>query len=288
MHVIWFDNCLMPVANYLKAGTTQLVLAMLEAGWCDPALLLDDPLAAGWQVSRDLTLDRPLRLAARGRTATAVEVQARFAEMAGELVASGELGDAVPGAEAIIAAWRETLEMAKRRDVGALARRVDWALKYLVLARQVGRRGLSWRSPEVQATGLRYASLDPEEGLFLQLARAGQVESMPSEEEIEQAADGPPEDTRAYLRAQLLRRHGDEVTDMDWDRVRFRSGGRSGGGVWMGLPDPARWGRAESDPVLARCRTARELAEAVGAPEWPEDRWRAWPARGRGALAWCE
>jgi len=290
MHVIWFDNNLMPAANYLKAGTTQLVLAMLEAGWCDPALLLDDPLAAGWQVSRDLTLSQPLRLAARGKTATAVEVQTRFAEAAGEMVASGELGDAVPGAAEIVKAWLESLEMARRRDVAALARRADWALKYLVLARQIGRRGLSWRSPEVQALSLRYASLDPEEGLFLQLARAGQVEGMPSEEEIDQAADNPPEDTRAYLRARLLRRHGDEVTDLDWDRVRFRSGGRYSAGVWLGLPDPARWGRAESDPVLERCRTARELAEAVGAPEWPEDRWLAWPAWGRGSLtpAWCE
>src|SRR5207302_5471751 len=87
MHIIFFDNTLAPVASYLKAGTTQLVLALLEAGWVDPTLLLDDPLAAAWQVGRDLTLARPLRLAGRGRQATAIEVQRRLAELAGEFIA---------------------------------------------------------------------------------------------------------------------------------------------------------------------------------------------------------
>src|SRR5262249_13124169 len=82
MHVIFCDNAPAPVANYLKAGTTQLVLAMLERGWVDPALALDDPLAASWEVSRDLTFARPLRLAGRGRFATAVEVQQALADQA--------------------------------------------------------------------------------------------------------------------------------------------------------------------------------------------------------------
>jgi hypothetical protein len=60
MHIIYFDNVLSPVANFLKAGTTQLVLALAEAGWADPALLLNDPLAACQEVSRDLTLKKPL------------------------------------------------------------------------------------------------------------------------------------------------------------------------------------------------------------------------------------
>src|SRR5262249_25331791 len=218
------DNALAPVANYLKAGTTQLVLALLEAGWGDPALLLDDPLAAAWEVSRDLTLAQPLPLAARGKRASAVEVQRRLADLAGEFIASGEAGASVPGAQEILACWHETLDMLQKRDLGALARRVDWALKYLVIERQRTRRGLSWSSPEVKALDLRYASLAPEEGLFLQLAGAGQVERMPSEEEITRFVSEPPDDTRAYLRAHLLRRLGEQVTDVDWESMRFGRG----------------------------------------------------------------
>jgi proteasome accessory factor A len=270
--VIFFDNTLAPMASYLKAGTTQLVLAMLEAGWIDADLLLDDPLAAASEVSRDLTFKEELRLAGRGRTATAVEIQRGLAELAGEFVASGEADEAVPDAEKIVEDWLATLEMIERRDLAALAKRVDWALKYLVLDRQRSRRGLSWDSPEVRALDLRYASLDPQEGLFLQLAKAGQVERMPSEEEIDAAADEPPTDSRAYLRAQILRRLGDEVQDMDWDHVRFShaAGRYRSGGLSLGMPEPWRWGKDESDPVLESCPTVKELIEAVGEPEAPE------------------
>src|SRR5262249_20644686 len=113
MHIIYFDNTLAPVASYLKAGTTQLVLAMLEAGWCDGSLLLDDPLGAAAEVSRDLTLGHELRLVGRGKKATAVEVQRGLAEMAAEFVASGECGEAVPDAEQIVADWLATLQMLK-------------------------------------------------------------------------------------------------------------------------------------------------------------------------------
>lgn len=272
MHLIFFDNTLMPVANYLKAGTTQLVLAMLEAGWADPSLLLDDPLASAWDVSRDLTLAQPLRLALRGKKATAVEVQERLADLAGEFVASGECGEAVPDAADIVACWKETLGMLKRRDLAGLARRVDWALKYLVLERQIGRRGLSWQSPEVKALDLRYASLEPQDGLFLQLAKAGQVEWMPDEATIERFVSEPPDDTRAYLRAHLLRKLGDDVSEVEWDRMRFRTAGDRyyWGGITLGMPDPARWGKEESDPVLGTCQTAAEFVEKVGEPPMVE------------------
>lgn len=289
MHVIFFDNTLAPVASYLKAGTTQLVLAMLEAGWVDPALMLDDPLAAASEVSRDLTFTRELSLVGRGRKATAVAIQRGLAELAGEFVASGEADEAVPDAAKIVEDWLSTLEMIERRDLAALSRRVDWALKYLVLDRQINRRGLSWDSPEVRALDLRYASLDPQEGLFLQLAKAGQVERMPTEEEIDRAADEPPTDSRAYLRAHVLRRLGDEVQDLDWDRIRFRytSGRYRSGGLLLGMPEPWRWGKDESDPVLESCSTARELIEAVGEPDGPEYLAASAPAWGqRNTWSW--
>ena len=266
MHIIFFDNALCPIANYLKAGTTQLVLAMLEAGWADPMLALDDPLAACWEVSRDLTLRHPLTLVGRGRKASAVEVQQRLAELAGEFVSSGAAGDSVAGAEDIITCWRQTLDLLARRDLAALAHRCDWALKYLLLDRQRGRRGLSWNSPELKCLDLRYACLDPKEGLFLQLAAAGHVESMPSAERIERFVQEPPEDTRAYLRAHLLRRFGADVMDINWDRIRFRLEADRywSPGVWMGMLDPCAWGRDASEALFAHCSSLRELVESVG------------------------
>src|SRR5262249_34851431 len=130
MHIIFFDNVLSPVACYLKAGTTQLVLAMAEAGWADPALPLDDPLADAVGVRQSMVMARP-----HGAW-TAVEVQKALADLAGEFVAAGEAEEFVPGAEAVVRCWQETLDLLARRDLGALAHRCDWVLKYLLLERQ--------------------------------------------------------------------------------------------------------------------------------------------------------
>jgi proteasome accessory factor A len=271
MHIIAFDNVLCPVANVLKAGTTQLVLTMAEAGWADPAIQVDDPLAAFAEVSRDMTLRKPLALVGRGRHASAVEVQRRLADLAGEFVESGECGDAVPDAAAIVTLWQQTLDRLARRDLEALTGRCDWVLKYLLLDRFRGRRGITWNSAEMKCLDLLFSSLDPQEGLFWQMDVAGQVEEMPSAETVERFVTEPPEDTRAYLRAQVLRRFGEHVASLNWDRMRFRlPSDRWWSETVLAMPDPSRLGKAESEPLLKKCATLAELVAAVGTEQEPE------------------
>ena len=77
---------------------------------------------------------------------------------------------------------------------------------------------------------------------------------------------------------------------MDWDRVRFRhsSGRYRSGGLWLGLPEPWRWGKEESDPVLERYRSTAELIEAVGEPDGPEFTKSSASAWGQlGAWTWA-
>jgi hypothetical protein len=271
MHIIYFDNVLCPIACHLKAGTTQLVLAMMEAGWADPGLLLDDPLTAALEVSRDLTLQKPLTMARRGVHWSAVEVQKALADLAGEFIASGEAGDAVPGAEEIVRLWRETLDLLGRKDFGALARRCDWVLKFVLLERQRARRGLSWESPELKCLDLIFSSLDPQEGLFWQMAAAGLVEAMPAPETVERFVQEPPDDTRAYLRAHVLRRFGNHVVDLDWDRIRFRL--QTDRYWWsetaVDMPDPTAFGKEETEEIVQRCQTLSDLVEALGVEAKP-------------------
>ena len=265
LHVIYYDMCLSPVANILKVGTTQLLLAMFEAGWSDATMMLDDPVSAASQISRDLGLRQPLATAIRGRSMTAVEIQQALAEWAAEFVASGAAASVVPGAEAIVALWLETLEILRRRDVEAMARRSDAWLKYLLLEGQRGRRNLSWSSSEMHVADSLFASLDPEVSLFYQAVENGFVERMPDEQTIRRFALEPPEETRAYFRAHLLRRHQEAVSFIDWSRIQFRipdsRGWWSAGGIDM--PDPRRLNRAETENLFASNLSLRQLVEAV-------------------------
>jgi proteasome accessory factor A len=265
LHIIYFDNPMAPIAVYLMAGTTQLVCAMGEAGWIDPNLQLDDPLAAALEVSRDLSLRHRLPMAKRGLAMTAAEIQSALADQAEAFVASGQLEGAVPGAEAIIKCWKETIELVHRRDLDALARRCDWTLKYLLLDRHRGRKGLTWRSPELMYLNILYASVDREDGLFWRMAQAGQVEAMPDPERVSRFRDDPPDDSRAYLRAHLLRRFGASVQRIDWDHIRFRvqTNRRWWAETILSMLDLDRFGRAESEPLLEQCASLEELTEAL-------------------------
>src|SRR5262249_21255808 len=109
-------------------------------------------------------------------------------------------------------------------------------------------------------------SLDPQEGLFWQMASAGLIEDMPARETVERFLNEPPDDSRAYLRAHVLRRFGDLVVDMDWDRIRFRL--QSDRYWWaetaLLMRDPTGFGREVSAPLLERCETLNDLIAAVG------------------------
>lgn len=223
LHVIFYDSTLCHVATMLKVGVMQIVLAMIEADRIDPTLILDDPLEALSAWSRDPSLEATARTAG-GERLTAVAVQRRFLAQAERFHADGGLDGVVPHADEILTLWDETLAMLAARDFDALAGRLDWVLKYRILDRAIRQRpGLAWNSPEVKHLDHLYSSIDPDDGLYLAYEKAGVVERLVEDAEIERFVHEPPEDTRAWTRAMLLRAAGPERVDhVNWDYIRFR------------------------------------------------------------------
>ena len=264
-HIIYLDNVLCPVANILKAGTCQLVLALCEAGWVDARWQLDDPVSAASEISRDLSLRTKFPTAVRGVSISALEIQQAFLELAGEFVAAGLAEGIVPDAPQIVSLWKETLEMLRQRDLPALSRRCDNWLKYILVERHRGRKGLAWSSPELKVLDLLYPSLDEREGLFFAMARAGNFERMPTEADLDRARREPPADTRAYLRAQSLRRFGEHVDSLDWGYIRFSiPQGRWWSSVArLSMPDPGGYGREVVEDILGSCRDLDEFVETI-------------------------
>jgi proteasome accessory factor A len=196
---------------------------------------------------------------------TALEIQQAFADLAGEFVAGGGAEGIVPGAEEIVFLWRDTLDLCARREVEALARRCDSWLKFLLLDRQRGRYGLAWSSDRMRVADSLFASLDPEVSLFFQAAATGCVERMPDPRTIERFRVQPPDDTRAYFRAHVLRRYGQAVSSIDWSRIVFRVPGSR---YWWStseipMPDPRRLTRLETESLFDQCATLEELVEAA-------------------------
>jgi proteasome accessory factor A len=232
-------------------------------------------LAALIQWSHDPTLSAKARTGS-GQRLTALELQFFFLEEATRFVDRGGCAGIVPDCREILRLWKDTLVRLQQKDWNALARRLDWVLKLLVLRRAMERDpGLNWQSPELKHLDQMYGSLDPADGLYWAYERAGLVERIVPDERIEWFMDNPPENTRAWTRAMLLRRAGEDcVDDVDWDRVRIRS--HDGRYRTVHLTDPLGHTKASSAGIL---RDDVALDDVVDAFEISQEDLQPHPSR---------
>ena len=225
-------------------------------------------------------------LANGGRT-TAVELQRRFLEQVARFVEGGGCDGLVPDAKRLIALWDDTLTKLETRDFDALGGRLDWVLKRSMIERVRARRpDLRWDAPALKQLDHRYAGLDAETGLYWAWERQGAVEQVVTDEAIDAFTASPPEDTRAWTRAMLLRRlaDGDRVEAMDWDVIRARCRGARGRRRTLHMSHPMKHGRAQTQSCFDATTSSHELLDRLGArDEPPTSPWSLRPAMQRGA-----
>lgn len=268
LHVICFDNTLCHVASLLKVGVMQIVLAMIEAEQVNIELLLDDPVDAVMRWSHDPTLQAQAMMTT-GEELTAVGLQLRFLEEAKQFVAGGGCDGVVPRASEILELWEDTLVRLQAGDFESLAPRLDWVLKLSVLQQVLDQNPeLTWGSPEIKHLDHLYSSLDQSEGLYWAYERGGLVERVVTDEQIECFRVSPPEDTRAWTRAMLLRWAGpDGVDDVDWDSIRFKTGYERYRTTYrrLDLASPLAFTKEASERAFEDATTLDELLDLLGA-----------------------
>ncbi len=198
LHVIIGDANLCEVAQFLKIGTTSIVLKMIEDGFL-PDLSIDNPVRALHDVSRDIGCRVQVPLA-DGRRLTPVQVQWEYLEFAKKYV---EREDDTPENHQIVDRWESVL-LALEEEPMSLHRQLDWVAKYRLMAGYRERGGLEWSDPRLRAIDLQYHDVRREKGLYHRLAATGQVERVVTDAEIERAVMEPPEDTRAYFRGRCI------------------------------------------------------------------------------------
>lgn len=269
LHCIFYDSNLCHVACLLKCGIMQIVLAMLEAGCVPSRLILEDPLEAVRRVSRDPSLRAQVRTTGRKRL-TAVEWQLLFLEEARRFVEAGGCDGMVPRADEILDLATDTLEKLRVGNLPALAGRLDWVLKLSILQRAMTQHpALTWDSPEMKHLDHAYSSLDPKEGLYWLYEKVGAVEQIAAPGQIERLIREPPEDTRAFTRAMLLRLAGARGTSrMDWDYISVKLPGRWG---WphlrtVEMPDPTGHTRDLVGQAFEHQQTITDLLDALETP----------------------
>jgi proteasome accessory factor A len=206
LHVIAGDANLSEWAIAMRAGTTNLVAALIESGWENP-IPLRDSVKAIKTVSRDKTYAWKLD-GERGET-SAIEVQRAYLE--------GVKSLGLVGSEWVIGEWEEILETLQDNPLDA-SDRCDWAAKKSLLDQFIESEGLNWREDKsfLQSLDLAYHNVDPELGLHAGLVESGEMRTLVFDEEIESARTTAPLNTRAALRGAIARKFGPQIEAISW------------------------------------------------------------------------
>jgi len=257
LHVIVGDSNMAEPTIYLRNGATAIVLAMIEDGAIDRDFTLRDPVRAIKEVSHDPSCRQTVELSS-GRRMTSVQLQREYLELALRYDA-GSLGDWTGD---VLLRWGRVLD-ALEREPRDLADSIDWVAKLVMIENFMERKGLDWRSSQVQMLDLQYHDIRPEKGLYYLLERQGKMERLASEEEIKDAVSQPPEDTRAYFRGRCLRKYGNEVFGVNWDSLSFGIGDEPIKRVLMA--EPLKGTKAHVEELLASSRDAAELVRNLRA-----------------------
>jgi len=219
LHVIVGDSNMSEYATYLKVGATALLLRMLE----DPTVVLRDmtlenPIRAIREISHDITCTRRVRLA-NGREASALEIQTEYLNRALRYADNHDLS---PEEKQSLDMW-EHVVTGLERDPLSLDREVDWVTKHNLIEAFRERHDLPLSHPRVALLNLQYHDISRNRSVFYKLQRAGRVERIVTDADIEEAVDTPPQTTRARLRGEFIRTAKERKRDytVDWVHLKL-------------------------------------------------------------------
>jgi proteasome accessory factor PafA2 len=244
LHVICGDANMSEFATAMKAGTTSLVLALIESGWHAP-LRLRNPVQAIKDISRDPSYKWLVEVQDKG-SMPAVEVQRVYLAAAKERL-TGRGADT----DWTLRSWEQTLD-ALERDPLSLSDRLDWVAKRSLLAEYVESENVGWDDEALPSYDLAYCNVDPDESLYYALEQAGEMVRLTDDAAIEAACTQAPANTRAALRGLLVDRFPEQIGSAGWNRVILREGDES----WA----------ADLDDYLTPQSVAGALSQLAAAP----------------------
>lgn len=248
-------------AEYLKLGTTLLILDMADAGALRDAPRLADPIAALRTLTEDPTLRAtvPLR---DGRALTGLALQREYLDRARRYIAAHP----APPLEAhqILRLWTEALD-ALQTDPGALVGRLDWITKRYLIENAAPEAPHAVR----KKIDLRYHELG--DGYLAQMEDAGLAPRLVTPEEADAAITTPPDATPARERGRLIATLADTEQDATagWDAIRIGAGlrGRIVRLDAFRRPPEAPTEAPTPDPPGARLTPFRRPPEAPADPQ---------------------
>ncbi|MDX2226391.1 MAG: proteasome accessory factor PafA2 family protein [Verrucomicrobiae bacterium] len=216
-HVILGDANLSPFANFLKIGTSALVLqALVNGAPTERMPRLEDPLGALKAFSRDRSWKWHWKNAA-GRATSALEIQHEYLALVRQYARPTD-----PDWCRLLEEWERILADLER-DPLATADRLDWSAKFTLIETFRESEKIGPEDPWLQSLDLSYHELDPENGLYFGLRQSGHFLLPYTPAELTLTDFSAPPTTRAAVRGACIEKFGPAVTASQWDHVLLSS-----------------------------------------------------------------
>jgi proteasome accessory factor A len=262
LHVIVGDANMSQFATYLKLGSTALVLSMIEDGMFPQHLLIAHPVHAIKQISRDISMTEQV-LMADGSRMTALAIQGELCAAARAYVEkSAYCGISHDEAQQILLDWEQTLHLLVAQPI-SLVKKIDWIAKLQLVNGTRKRHSLPDSDSRLKAIDLMYHSLNPEVCLATKLS----LHELFDHKSIAQAAQQPPDTTRAFFRGRVVDKWFKHIVNANWDSIVFDVANRPLQKVYMN--EPLKGTRVLTETIINSSTTVEELLALLGQQDLP-------------------
>jgi proteasome accessory factor A len=228
-----------------------LVLDLIEDGYLDDSVILQNPVGTFKSISRDQDWKWQLTLA-DGRTTDALDHQEMYLDKAKQHYSTD------PVKKAIIQRWEYVLHALRQQDIEALADKLDHVIKKRIIERTRAKHGWDLTAPGVRKIDLRYHSINPDESIYLLMEKRGYVDTLGiTDDAIQNATQAPPTDTRAYFRGKCIEKFPGQITAANWDLIDVRT--EEGTVLRISMEEPLKGTARLTGDLIERSPTIKAL-----------------------------
>jgi proteasome accessory factor A len=229
LHLILGDANMCEVADFLKLGTTGLVLDLLEDGRLPRTRYNQDRAVDDLQA----LCYHPGKWKLGGISRDAISLQQMYLEAAAKHYQGRD-----EITNEILARWDHVLNTL-RKDPMQLIGTLDWVTKKALIDGYARGHNLGMDDPRLANIDLQYHDVDRNTSLFYQLQTRGRIERMVTDALIKRAMNRPPQDTRAKFRGYAVKRIQDQGLNVgiEWEELIIYSDNDEED-YGLELPDP--------------------------------------------------
>lgn len=246
LHVIAGDANMAEYSTFLKIGTTQIVLSMIEDNAITIDFILEDPVKAVKDISRDFTAGIKLE---NGKTITAIEVQKEFLHAAYQYFEKRKMNHSQ---KEVLETWEDVLDKLREEPM-QLNRRIDWVIKKWLMLNRMEKKRIGWENPVLREIDIRYHDIRKDKGIFYILQNEGLIDRIIEDDRINSFVSQPPVNTRAYFRGKCIEKFSPQLASIDWEFLEFSSGKK------ISLPDPGGMTKNLVDELFEKSGNIDEL-----------------------------